>query len=121
MSSSAGFSSRGLDDLGADLRATGAAIADTQDPDQDVASLVGPVARATTPRRTGRTAASVRFGVGPVGPTVEVGARHAIPLHWGAPANHQAAQPWVAQAFTAKEAAIVDIYTAHADRIIDRL
>lgn len=119
--SSAGFSTRGLDGLGRDLRAAGDAITDTQAADQDVASLVGPVARATTPRRTGRTAASVRFGVGPVGPTVEVDARHAIPLHWGAPANHQAAQPWVAQAFTAREVQVLDIYTAHADHIIESL
>lgn len=115
------ITTRGVDGLGRDLREAGQALADTRTADEEAAILVGRVAVSMAPRRTGRTAAAVRFGATPVGPSVEVPVPHAVPLHWGAPANHQAAQPWVARAFTAQQDALLTVYEQHVDRVLDRL
>lgn len=118
---SASLTGTGVKSLGDDLREAGRLIADTTAPDRETAALVGPVAQATTPRRTGGTAAALRFGAGPDGPTVEVPGDHVVPLHWGAPANHQRAQPWVAEAFRRNEDRILTIYETHAEQVIDRI
>jgi hypothetical protein len=79
--------------------------------DETVASLVGRVAVQTAPRgRTGQTAASVRFGATADGAGVTVGARHAVPLHWGAPRINQRGNPWVARAWSSTEPELVDRY-----------
>ena len=99
--------------------AAGADAADTRQADADAASIVGPLARGTTPRATGRTAAALSWGATADGFGVEVAVDHAVPLHWGAPANHQAARPWVAEAMRRSESDIIDTYETHLDHAVE--
>lgn len=115
----AGFDVRGISELRAAATAAGAAAADTSTADRDAAAVVGPVARGTTPRATGRTAAALSWGATADGFGVEVGVDHAVPLHWGAPRNNQPARPWVADAYRRSEPDIIAVYETHLDHAVD--
>jgi hypothetical protein len=115
----ASFDTSGVAELRRAADAAGAAVADTRTADTDAAAVVGPLARGTSPRATGRTAASLSWGATADGFGVEVGVDHAVPLHWGAPANNQAARPWVADAFRRSEADIERVYETHLDNAVD--
>lgn len=106
----------GLARLKADVAAARAAVEDPTDTHGAVASLVGRVAVTTAPRgRTGQTAGSVRFGATTHGAEVTVGARNAVPTHWGAPAINQRGNPWVARAWSTSEPDVVDLYERKLD------
>jgi hypothetical protein len=114
-----GITVSGVAELRRAALAAGAAAADTHAVDSEAASIVGPVARSNTPRATGRTAASLSWGATADGFGVEVGVDHAVPLHWGAPRNGQAARPWVAQAFQRQEPDIIKAYETHLDHAVE--
>lgn len=114
-----GFDVSGVAQLRAAADRAASAAADTRAADDEAAAVVGPIARSTSPRRTGVTAASVRWGSTGEGFDVEVGVDHAVPLHWGAPANDQPARPWVAEAFRRAEPDIATVYETHLDRAVE--
>lgn len=114
-----GFDISGVAELRRAADAAGAAAADTAAADADAAAVVGPLARGTSPRRTGQTAASLSWGATGDGFAVEVAADHAVPLHWGAPANSQPARPWIADAYRRSEADIIAVYETHLDRAVE--
>lgn len=117
--SGSGFRAVGVDELRRAADRAGAAAADTAQADADAAAAVGPRARSTSPRATGRTAASLSWGATGDGFTVDVGVDWSVPLHWGAPANGQRPRPWVAEAFRAAEPDILDVYETHLDRAVE--
>lgn len=114
-----GFDVSGVAQLRAAADAAATAAGDTREADDAAAGVVGPIARATSPRRTGVTAASVRWGATGDGFDVEVAVDHAVPLHWGAPANGQPARPWVAEAFKRGEPDIAAAYETHLDHAVE--
>lgn len=111
---------RGLPQLVQAARDAASELRDTREADERVAALVGPAAQAAAPVRTGRTANSVSWGATSDGPQVVVAVDWSVPLHWGAPANHQRAQPFVAAAFKRREADIVAVYDDQLDTIVER-
>lgn len=117
--SGAGFDVRGVAELRRAAHAAADAAADTSTADAAAADVVGPVARSTSPRATGRTAASLSWGATADGFGVEVGVDHAVPLHWGAPRNNQPARPWVADAVRRSESDIAAAYETHLDHAVD--
>lgn len=117
--SGSGFRATGVDDIRRAADRAGAAAADTAQADADAAATVGPRARSTSPRATGRTAASLSWGSTADGFAVDVGVDWSVPLHWGAAANNQRPRPWVAEAFRAAEPDILDVYEQHLDHAVE--
>jgi hypothetical protein len=117
--SGAGFDVRGVTELRRAALAAASDAADTSQADAQAAAVVGPVARSTSPRATGQTAASLSWGATADGFGVEVGVDYAVPLHWGAPRNNQPARPWVADAVRRSEPDIVTVYETHLDHAVE--
>lgn len=115
----ASFSVSGAAELRRAADAASAAAADTSTADADAAAVVGPVARSTSPRATGATAASLSWGATADGFGVDVGVEWSVPLHWGAPRNGQPARPWVAEAMRRTEPDIDAVYEAHLDHAVE--
>ena len=117
--SGGGFDVSGAAELRRAALAAGAAAADTRAADDAAAAVVGPIARGSAPRASGRTAASLSWGATADGFGVEVAVDHAVPLHWGAPRNNQAARPWVADAYRRSEPDIAAVYETHLDQAVE--
>lgn len=118
--STARLDARGLPELVQAARSAAQELRDTREADERAAQLVGPVAAAAAPVRTGRTANALRWGATSDGPQVAVPVDWSVPLHWGAPANHQPAQPFVAAAFKRREADLVQLYDDTLDEVVGR-
>lgn len=114
-----GIDLRGTADLRRAAESAAREVGDLDAAHNRAADVVGPDARDATPRATGATAATVAWGVGSSGPEVTVGADHAVPLHFGAPAIGRPARPWVADTFKAREDDIVRVYEQHLDDVVD--
>lgn len=96
-----GMTVEGAARLRQSLRKAGADAADLKTANARAASIVAQAAAASAPRRTGRLAATVR-GNKAVGKAIVRGGSarvpYAGPIHWGWPARHIAAQPFMSEA-----------------------
>lgn len=70
---------------------------------------------------TGALAASVHADVTSNGVTIAGGTAYWTFVHWGAPAIHVIAQPWLYDQTQAKEADLIALYRDHAAEVLARI
>jgi len=107
--------------LRATLRKAGADLDDMKDAHAAVAAMVAAAARAATPRRTGRLAATVRGNRALSRATILAGyasVPYAGPIHWGWPRRNITAQPWLADTAALLEPRWTAVYADGVDRAI---
>lgn len=97
--------------LAAQLVAIGDKVLDLDATHADAAAILASGSRP--PRRSGRLAAAIRADVGPNGWVIGYPIRYATYVHWGAPARHVRAQPWLLQDAQAAAADLEQLYTEH--------
>lgn len=109
----------------ASLRAAGADLDDLKAAHQEIAGIIQPVASGLAPRgRTGRLAGSGRQYASKRDARVAYGGssiRYAKPIHWGWPARHITAQPWLTTAVEQTKPRWTDAYRKAVQRILDRI
>lgn len=112
----------GLRQLVRTLKAAEEDLDDLKAANQRASSIVLDAARPTTPRRTGALAASGRVNKATGKANVLFGnARvpYAPPIHWGFPARHIAANPWVMAAAQQSQSSWLAAYEADLQRVLD--
>jgi hypothetical protein len=104
------------------LKEAGIGLADLKDAHAQVAQLVVRAAEPAAPHRTGALAATMR-GSGQAGAAVVRAGRASVPyagpIHWGWPARHIKAQPWIYDAAQASAEQWTGLYLAALEKIID--
>lgn len=71
------------------------------------------ITAAPAPRRSGMLSASVRADVTGRDIVAAGHTRYWTFVHWGAPARHITARPWLLAAVTEPDPRIIDVYTEH--------
>lgn len=115
---------QGLSRLRRDLRKAGEGLEDLKAANAAAAAIVAAAAEARAPRRTGRLAASVRGNRAASRASVSAGRAsvpYAGPIHYGWPARHIEAQPFVIDAAQATESAWLPAYERDLDRVAHSL
>lgn len=103
------------------LKQAGLDVQDLKDAHREAAELVKREADPNGPRRSGRLVASTRAAGTQAAAIVRVGTArvpYAGPIHWGWPARHIAANPWVATAAETTEPAWSQTYLDALETII---
>lgn len=114
----------GIRELRRALKAAGADLADLKALHADTARVVVPVAQARAPRRTGRLAASTRFGASVSATTIKAGTArvpYAAPIHWGWGRRGIRANPWLSQAAQATEPTWTALYEERLADVIETI
>lgn len=115
---------RGARELRRTLRRAGQDVRQVKQLHTEVAGIVASAARPKTPHRTGRLASTVRPGATQTASIVRAGfARvpYGPPIHWGWPARHIKAQPWLTQAAQASEPRWFAVFSAGVERLLDKI
>jgi hypothetical protein len=114
----------GLRTLRRTLKAAGADLDDLKAAHAAVAARVVRAALPNVPRRSGALAASVR-GSGQAGAAVVRAGRAAVPyagpIHWGWPARHIKARPFLWDAIADTETQWLGTYRTALDHLIDSI
>ena len=114
----------GLNRLRTTMRKASLDMTQLRDLNRGAASRVAGVARGTTPRRSGRLAASVRSAASQRAGTVRAG-RKSIPyagvVHWGWPKRNIKAQTWLVDAAKASEPAWIEEYLRGVEKMLDQV
>lgn len=100
------------------------ALADLKDANAAAAATVADRARLTGPRVSGRLDASVRSSGTKTQAVVRAGSRsvpYAGVIHFGWPARHIAAEPFIIDAGRATESSWVGLYLSAIQKIIDKI
>lgn len=114
----------GLPRLRRALRAMGDDLADLRAANGAVVGVVVPAAVVLAPRKTGRTAASVRGSRSANRATVRAGGPglpYVAPVHWGWQAHHIKAHPWVVEAAELTEPRWTGVYQEHVDKAVAKV
>jgi hypothetical protein len=115
---------QGLRTLRRELKRAGASMQDLKDAHNDVAQHVVRAAAPGAPRRTGRLAGTQRGCGTQSAAVVRAGGAatpYAGPIHWGWPARHVKAQPWLYDAATRTQDTWTGIYLSALEKIIDKI
>lgn len=103
------------------LKKSGADMKKLSAVNRKAATVVANAAKPTTPRLTGKLAASVRTGATQRAGIVRAG-RKTIPyanaIHWGWPSRRIPPQPWVSLAAQSTEPVWVDLYLREMKSLI---
>lgn len=105
------------------LRRAGVNTRDLRAANRAAGRIVATAARGAAPRKTGRLARTVR----PAGSTAtravvtagRTNVPYAGPIHWGWPARHITAQPWLSDTARATEPRWITEYQDHMRRLIE--
>lgn len=111
----------GLPQLRRAFRQLEAGLEDLKDANQAVATLVATGSAGRAPRRTGTLAGSVRGNRAAATARVMAGgarAPYAGPVHWGWPARHLEAQPFIADTAVATEPVWLAMYARDVDQAV---
>lgn len=114
----------GARELRASMRAAGRDLGDLADANQRVAGYVAAAATTAAPHRSGSLAATVRGNRAASSAVVKAGGsavRYAGAVHWGWPARHITAQPFLADTAARTEQTWTGIYFEAVQRIVDRI
>lgn len=108
-------------ELRAAMRRAGVSVQDLKDANTAVGEFVVAGSRPRAPRRTGRLAAAERASRTVAKASVLVATPYAAPIHWGWPARHIAAQPWVSEFAQESEPAWLGIITKALDELVEQV
>lgn len=112
----------GLNTLTRTMKRAGEDLADLKDANARAGAIVASAASAMAPRRSGRLAASVRASRA-VGRARVMAGRASVPygppIHFGWPARHIAANPFVSQAARDTEPIWLAAYLADVEKALD--
>lgn len=114
----------GARELRAALKRAGLSLQDLKEVNAKVAALVAGLARPRTPRRTGRLAGTVRGNRAVSQAVVQAGTAavpYAGPIHWGWPARHIEAQPWISDAAVESESQWLGLIQDGLEAIVDQV
>lgn len=114
----------GLPALRRELRALAGDVDDLKDANAAAARIVAAAAAARAPHRTGRLAASIRGNRAVSRATVLAGGArlpYAGPVHYGWPAHHIEANPFVTDAAEATEPIWLAVYTGAVQTAVDHV
>lgn len=114
----------GLRQLKASMKRAGIDVQDLKDAHKAAAELVQRAAQPRAPRRSGRLAASMRSAGTQSAAIVRAGGArtpYAGPIHWGWPARHIVAQPWIAEAAEQTEPAWAHTYMAAIEAVVNAI
>lgn len=106
------------------LKQAGEDLDDLKDANQAAGKIVLEEAEPRTPRRTGRLATTGRVNRAAGKANVSYGnakVPYAGPIHWGWPARHIAAQPWVLEAAEASQPKWVQAYSDAVQKVLDKV
>lgn len=115
------FDVQGVAQLQRTMKKAGEDISDLDQAHQQASALVASVAVSTAPRRTGKLASTIRPARSKRRAEVQVKSVYAAPIHWGWPARHIEAQPWVSQAAQATEPQWIKIYEEAVQKAVDQV
>jgi hypothetical protein len=114
----------GARELRRTLKRAGVNLDDLKDANQAAGNIVAAAGRTSAPRRAGRLGNSVRASRAAASATVRAGGA-AVPyagvIHWGWPAHHIGAQPWLSEAATRTEPAWLAAYEAGVAKVLDTI
>lgn len=114
----------GLRTLRRTLKAAGHSLQDLKDAHNEVAQLVVRAAAPNAPRRTGALAGTDR-GSGTQSAAIVRAGRASVPyagpIHWGWPARHITAQPWLYEAAVDSQDQWTGVYLRALQHIIDTI
>jgi hypothetical protein len=114
----------GLRNLQRTLKAAGVSLQDLKDEHARVAAIVVRAAAPRAPVRTGRLLASTR-GAGTQSAAIVRAGRASVPyagpIHWGWPARHIKAQPWLYDAAVASQDEWTGEYLSALEHIIEQV
>ena len=117
-----GIEVEGARALRAQLRAVGVDLADLKKVHASVASMIVSRSKPGAPVASGALAASVR-GSGQAGAAVVRAGRAAVPyanpIHWGWPARHIPARPWLWDTVNDESDAVVEQYEDAIQVLLD--
>jgi hypothetical protein len=124
MATEVGVRVEGLATLTRTMRKAGEDLTDLKDANARAAAIVVSAAAGMAPRRSGALAGSIR-GTRAVGRArVQAGRAsvpYAAPIHWGWPARHIAANPFLSDAARATEGKWVPLYLADVQSALDKV
>jgi hypothetical protein len=111
----------GADELERTMRQAGDDLGDLSAAAKRAGDTVVGAARGRAPRRSGALAASLFPLVTAAGVTVQAGVAWAGPVHWGWPARHIAANPFLSEAATRTEDTWVGYFADERDAAIAKV
>lgn len=115
---------RGARELRRTMRKAGADMQDLKDVHREAGAIVDNRAGGNAPRRTGRLVSSERVGATQTASIIRAGYKrtpYAGPIHWGWPARHITAQPWITEAAQATEPLWIARFERGIERILDKI
>lgn len=113
MPNEVGIKVEGLNELIRTMNKAGQDISELKDAHHRAGEIVASYAASIAPRRSGRLAGTIRAARQARRARVQVGRAnvpYAGPIHWGWPARHIAAQPFLSEAAQATESTWRPIY-----------
>ena len=110
---------RGGDQLERTMRQAGEDLADLSAAHKHAGDTVTAAARGRAPKVSGRLAGSLTPVVSAAGVKVSSRLPYAGPIHWGWPARHITAQPFLSDAATRTESTWVEYYLDEVHAAID--
>lgn len=112
----------GAKELAASLNKAARDVADLQDGFAEAGRIASAAGSATAPRRTGRLAGSVRANPEGRNSTVITSpVVYAVPIHWGRPAHHIEANPFLVRGVDRSEPQWMHAIEADAQRVCDQV
>lgn len=115
---------QGLKTLRRTLKRAGVSLQDLKDAHREVAETVVRAAAPHAPRRTGTLAGTTRPAGTQAAAIVRAGyasVPYAGPIHWGWPARHIKAQPWLYDAAVDSQDRWTGVYLAALEHIIKKV
>jgi hypothetical protein len=124
MARSAAIEIEGARQLRASMKAAGIDLGDLAAAHAQVSGYVASRAKTVAPHRSGSLAATVRGNKAKTAAVVRAGSAavpYAGPIHWGWPARHIAAHPFLTAVAAETEPTWTEIYFRAVNQIVDRI
>jgi hypothetical protein len=112
----------GAKELAASLNKAAREVADLHDGFDEAGRIASAAGQSTAPRRTGRLAGSVRANPeGRNSTVITAPVVYAVPIHWGRPAHHIEANPFLVRGVDRSESQWLAAIEADAQRVCDQV
>lgn len=119
-----GYRVEGLNDLARTMRRAGEDLTELKDAHAKAGGIVASYAESIAPRRSGKLAGSVRAARQVRRARIQAGRAsvpYAGPIHWGWPARHIGAQPFMSDAAQATEPTWRPAYEAAVAKALEQV